>query len=77
MFITVVFFFFYTKKHQRKLWKRTGPLRKGLAERAVALELLGAQTLGFLSTLRAQTLIFFFPKPTLSGKGRSCYEQLF
>ena len=47
MFITVVFFFFfYTKKHQRKLWKRTSPLRKGLAERAVALELPGAQTLG-------------------------------
>ena len=71
MFITVVFcFFFYTKKHQRKLWKRTSPLRKGLAERAVALELPGAQTLGVSLHSKSTNTDFFFPKANSVRKGQ-------
>ena len=60
MFITV-FLVFYTKKHQRKLWKRTGPLRKGLAERAVTESIRvtwSTDSWGLSPLLRAQTLIF-------------------
>lgn len=80
MFITFFFFFFfYTKKHQRKVWKRTTPPRKGWAERAVTESIRAtwsADSWG-LSPLLEHKHWFFFPKPTLSEKGRSCYEQLF